>query len=65
MTESGITSDIYEMWSLPWHALHRNIASELVAGAVEFSGIRPKYLHTPSGALHANTWLSRARRRMA
>ena len=65
MTESRITGDICEMWSLPWHALHRNIASDLVAGAVEFSGFRPKYVHGPSGAVYANTWLSRARSRVA
>jgi hypothetical protein len=64
MTESKIAGDISEMWSLPWHALHRKFASESVAGAVEFSAVRAKYLQAPNGT-PSNTWLRRARHPLA
>lgn len=62
MTEPRITNDICEMWSLPWHALHRNIALELAVDAVGHSVPRSQHLHVPGVAPSANTWLSRARR---
>jgi hypothetical protein len=65
MTEPRITGDICEMWSLPWHALHRNLALELVANAVGHSAPRSKHFHVPGAALCTNSWLSRARRRTA
>jgi hypothetical protein len=45
-------NDTVEMWSMPWHALHRNLALGLGAEAAGCSA-------------PAVSWLSRARRREA
>jgi hypothetical protein len=65
MSEPRIAGDICEMWSLPWHALHRNLALELVADAIGHSAPRSKQFHVAGTALCTNSWLSRARRRAA
>jgi hypothetical protein len=65
MAEPRITGDICEMWSLPWHALHRSLALELVADAVGHSVPRLQHFQVPGAALCTNTWLSRARRSTA
>ncbi len=57
-------NDIVEMWHLPWHALQRDLALGLGADAIGDSipGDKPA---TPSAAITAISWLSRARLRAA
>jgi hypothetical protein len=55
-------NDTCEMWSLPWHALQRNLARGIGADAVGHSAATLKGANVPSVAVSANSWLSRAKR---
>jgi hypothetical protein len=56
-------NEIFELWSLPWHVLQRDLALGL-AGETLFSS--PKAVKGPSAAAGAaNSWLSRALRQAA
>jgi hypothetical protein len=63
MFETRINDDIREMWSVPWHALHRNLALKLVADTTTASIARLDHRQMPGAAPCTNTWLSRGRRR--
>jgi hypothetical protein len=61
-------NDIFELWSLPWHALQRSLAEafgdqihpESVAVLVsDLSGSQPPALQ--AGLTAASSWLARAR----
>jgi hypothetical protein len=56
-------NDTCEMWSLPWHALQRNLANGIGGDAiVHFAGsVRAVNVASPA----ANSWLGRARRQEA
>jgi hypothetical protein len=55
-------SDTFEMWSLPWHALQRNLALGLDGNAIVHSAIAVKAVTVQSAAAVAtNSWLGRAR----
>jgi hypothetical protein len=65
-------NDTCEMWSLPWHALQRNLALGLSANApahswatIKAGGAIIKTVNVQSTAVHANSWLGRARLRVA
>jgi hypothetical protein len=58
-------NDIFELWSLPWHALQRDLALGL-AGETLLSVPVPKAVKGPSAAAGAaHSWLSRALRQSA
>jgi hypothetical protein len=58
-------NDTCEMWSLPWHALQRNLALEVGGDAPAHSGATVKAANVQIGAVAANSWLGRARLRVA
>lgn len=59
-------SDTSEMWSLPWHALQRNLALGLDGNAIVRSAVTVKAVNAQSAASVAtNSWLGRARLRAA
>jgi hypothetical protein len=65
-------NDTCEMWSLPWHALQRNLALGLSGGAsvhygtsIKATGATVKAVNVQSTAAYANSWLGRARLRVA
>jgi hypothetical protein len=68
-------NEVREMWSLPWHALQRNLAQNMGGNAIGHGAATPpavnafkvvstlKVVHFESGAVSANSWLRRAQRR--
>jgi hypothetical protein len=58
-------SDTAEMWSLPWHALQRNLALGLDGNAIVHSAVTVKAVTVQGAAVGANSWLGRARHREA
>jgi len=58
-------NDTCEMWSLPWHALQRNLALELGGDAPAYSGATIKAANVQSATAYTNSWLGRARLRVA
>jgi hypothetical protein len=58
-------SDTCEMWSLPWHALQRNLALGLEGNAIVYSAVTVKAVTVQSAAVGDNSWLGRARHRAA
>jgi len=58
-------NEICEMWSVPWHALQRNLALGLAANAASLSAPALKSSSVQGVAVSANSWLSRARRQAA
>jgi hypothetical protein len=58
-------NDTSEMWSLPWHALQRNLALRLGGEAVIHSSAMVKAVNVQNAAVAANSWLGRARLRVA
>jgi hypothetical protein len=57
--------DTCEMWSLPWHALQRNLAKGIGADAIVYSAAIVTALSVQSAAVAATSWLGRARLREA
>lgn len=55
-------SDICELWKLPWHALQKKLADGKGLGAVAYPTVT---LNAASMQPGADSWLGRARRRMA
>ena len=53
-------SDTCEMWSLPWHALQRDLALGLGGNAIVHSAVTVKAVSVQSAAVGANSWLGRA-----
>jgi hypothetical protein len=58
-------NDTCEMWSLPWHALQRNLANGIGGDATVYSAAMVKAVSVQSAAVAANSWLGRARLRVA
>ena len=58
-------NDTCEMWSLPWHALQRNLALRLGGEAIIHSSAMVKAANVQGVAGSANSWLGRARLRVA
>jgi hypothetical protein len=70
-------NEVSEMWSLPWHALQRNLAQNMGGNAIGHATVTPgavhalkivstlKAVHVESVAVSANSWLRRAQRRAA
>jgi hypothetical protein len=70
-------NEVSEMWSLPWHALQRNLAQNMGGNAIGHAAATPpaanafkvvstlKVIHVESAAVSANSWLRRAQRRAA
>ena len=58
-------NDTCEMWSLPWHALQRNLALTLGGEAIMYTSALVKAVNVQSAAVAANSWLGRARLRVA
>lgn len=57
-------NDMCEMWSLPWHALQRNLAKGIDGDAVGHSTAAVKTFNVQSAAVSTSSWLGRARRRV-
>ena len=55
-------NDICELWSLPWHALQRDLALGLAGEAVGRSvpALRTVKVRRAVAVVSANSWLSRA-----
>ena len=58
-------NDTCEMWSLPWHALQRNLALRLGGEANIHSSAMAMVVNVQGAAGAANSWLGRARLRVA
>jgi hypothetical protein len=65
-------NEVCEMWSLPWHALQRDLALGLSGGAsvhygaaIKTSGATVKAINVQSATVCTNSWLGRARLRVA
>jgi hypothetical protein len=65
-------NEVCEMWSLPWHALQRDLALELSGGAsvhygaaIKASGATVRAVNVQSATVYTNSWLGRARLRVA
>jgi hypothetical protein len=58
-------SDICDMWSLPWHALQKNLASGKGAEAAAHPAVTLRAVNMQIGAVAADSWLGRARLRTA
>jgi hypothetical protein len=68
-------NEVSEMWSLPWHALQRNLAQNMGGNVIGHAtaALRTvdalkvvstlKGVHVESVAVSANSWLRRAQRR--
>jgi hypothetical protein len=56
-------NDIYEPWSLPWHALHKNLAKGFGAQEAAGGSAARESVKVRSAVLYAGSWLSRARHR--
>jgi len=54
-------NDIYEIWSLPWHVLQKNLAKGI--GAEESAGGSAAHESVKVHS-YAGSWLSRARHRV-
>jgi len=53
------------MWSLPWHAFQRNLALGLDGDPTVHSNVTVKAVDVQSATVAANSWLGRARLRVA
>jgi hypothetical protein len=53
------------MWSLPWHALQRNLALRLGGEAIIHFSPMISAVNVQSATVAANSWLGRARLRVA
>ena len=53
-------SDISELWSQPWHALHRRLADALVVASAPAALLKPETTQVFAPPAGAN-WLARAR----
>jgi hypothetical protein len=58
-------NDTCEMWSLPWHALQRTLALGLGGDAPAHTGATVTAVNVQSATAYANSWLGRARLRVA
>ena len=58
-------NDTCERWSLPWHALQRNLALGLGGGAPAHAGTALRAADVQGSGVCANSWLGRARLRVA
>ncbi len=58
-------NEIPEMWSLPWHALQRNLALGLGGNAAGHSHSGAKIFSVQGIAMPPSSWLSRVRRQEA
>jgi hypothetical protein len=70
-------NEVSEMWSLPWHALQRNLAENLSGSVIGHAAATPpavnafkvvstlKVVRVENGAVSTNSWLRRAQRRAA
>jgi hypothetical protein len=56
--------NIREIWSLPWHALQRNLAKGIRAEAVADYAATLEAVKAQRVTLSASSWLARARRRV-
>jgi hypothetical protein len=50
-------NDICEMWSLPWHALQKNLALGLSGDAAARAVTAPRTAPGHGTAMSANSWL--------
>ena len=53
-------SDTCEMWSLPWHALLRDLALGLGGDENVHSAVTVKAVNVQSAAVGTDSWLGRA-----
>jgi hypothetical protein len=56
--------DTGEMWSLPWHALQRNLAEGIGGVLLPHSGATVRAVSAQGAVLSTNSWLGRARLRV-
>lgn len=53
-------NDIFELWSLPWHALQRSLASSFGAEAAAIAPGNPQSTAARVAATPSSSWLVRA-----
>ena len=53
-------NDIFEIWSLPWHALQRRLATAVGAEAPARNVTNPRGAGAGVAAVPASSWLARA-----
>lgn len=58
-------NDTCEMWSVPWHALQRNLSKGIGREVLAHSGATVKAANAQSAIVSTNSWLGRARLRAA
>ena len=58
-------NDTCELWSLPWHALQRNLSLTLGGYAIAHPALSANTVNVQSAAVDANSWLGRARLQVA
>jgi len=58
-------NDMCEMWSQPWHALQRNLASGKGVEAAAHPAAKLRAVNMQIGTVAADSWLARARLRVA
>jgi hypothetical protein len=56
--------DTSEMWSLPWHALQRNLAEGIDGALLPHSSATVRAVNVQGVAVSTNSWLGRARLRL-
>jgi hypothetical protein len=54
-------NDIFEFWSLPWHALQRSLANALVAETVRSAAPAARSSKSVADLSASGSWLARAR----
>jgi len=58
-------NDMCEMWSQPWHALQKNLASGKGVETAAHPAAKLRAVNMYVGAVGADSWLGRARLRAA
>ena len=58
--EAVAMDDLFEIWSLPWHALQRRLAKGVEAGAAAKATTNPRNAGARIAAAPAGSWLVRA-----
>jgi hypothetical protein len=53
-------SDMFEIWSLPWHAMQRRLAKGVGAEAAARTATNPRDAGARVAAAPASSWLARA-----
>jgi hypothetical protein len=56
-----IMNEVFDLWSLPWHALQRSLAETFRTEAASKAPAKPKLLISQIAQTTGSNWLARAR----